>query len=109
VFANPDTGQPLGRTKLTKRYKDALKRAGVREVRFHDLRHTFGTTMASHGVPMKAPQEWLGHRSSSTTDRYADYAPGQREAELVAEAFASVHSSVQSEQNSAELSATENA
>jgi integrase len=75
VFANPDTGNPLGRTKLTKRYKDALERAGLREIRFHDLRHTFGTTMASNGVPMKALQEWLGHRDSRTTDRYADYAP----------------------------------
>jgi integrase len=103
VFANPDTGKPLGRTKLVKRYKDALTRAGVREVRFHDLRHTFGTTMASHGVPMKALQEWLGHRDSRTTDRYADYAPGQREAELVDEAFSSVHSSVQIERNSGEL------
>jgi integrase len=82
VFANPDSGEPLGRTKLVKRYKEALRRAKVREIRFHDLRHSFGTTMASHGVPMKALQEWLGHRDSRTTDRYADYSPGQREAEF---------------------------
>jgi integrase len=107
VFPNPDTGQPLGRTKLTKRYKDALERAGVREVRFHDLRHTFGTAMASSGVPMKALQEWLGHRDSRTTDRYADYAPGQREAEMVDRAFSSVHSSVQTEQNSDDLTSRE--
>jgi integrase len=105
VFANPDTGRPMGRTKLTKRYKEALKRAGVKEVRFHDLRHTFGTAMASSGLPTKALQDWLGHRDSRTTDRYADYAPGQREAELVDRAFSSVHSSVQSEQNSDDLTA----
>ena len=103
VFANPDTGQAMGRTKLTKRYKVALQRAGVREVRFHDLRHTFGTTMASSGVPLKALQEWLGHRDSRTTDRYADPAPGQREAELVDRAFSSVQPSERTEQNSAEL------
>jgi integrase len=109
VFANPDSGKPLGRTKLVKRYKDALTRAGVRSVRFHDLRHTFGTTMASHGVPTKALQEWLGHRDSRTTDRYADYAPGQREAELVDAAFSSEHSSEQIEQNSGELREPETA
>jgi integrase len=109
VFANPDTGKPLGRTKLVKRYKDALKRAGLRELRFHDLRHCFGTTLASSGVPMKALQEWLGHRDSRTTDRFADYAPGQREAELVDRAFSSVRSSVQSEQESEQVTTSETA
>jgi integrase len=109
VFANPDTGKPLGRTKLVKRYKEALTRAGVRPVRFHDLRHTYGTTMASHGVPLKALQEWLGHRDSRTTDRYADYAPGQREAEFVDAAFSSLHSSSQTERNSGDVSGRQTA
>ena len=45
------TGKPLDRSRLPKRFKAAAKRAGVREVRFHDLRHTFGTRMAGAGVP----------------------------------------------------------
>jgi integrase len=36
--------------------------AEVREVRFHDLRHTFGTRMAAQGIPMRALQEMMGHR-----------------------------------------------
>lgn len=55
---------------------------------FHDLRHTFGTRMAAVGVPMRTLQEWMGHRDIATTQRYADYAPGTHEAELVAAAFA---------------------
>ncbi len=51
--------------------------------RFHDLRHTFGTAMAAAGVPMRTLQEWMGHRDIETTQRYADYAPNAREAELV--------------------------
>jgi integrase len=66
VFANPDTGKPLGRTKLTKRYKEALKRAKVREIKFHGLRHSFGTTMAAQGVPLRTLMEWMGHRDLKT-------------------------------------------
>ena len=65
-----------------------LKAAGVRQVRFHDLRHTFGTRMAAAGVPMRTLQEWLGHRDFKTTLIYADYAPGAHEVDLVNGAFA---------------------
>jgi integrase len=88
VFAHPHTGKPLDRSQLLKRFKAALKRAGVREIRFHDLRHTFGTRMAAAGVPMRTLQEWLGHRDFKTTLIYADYAPAANEAELVNAAFA---------------------
>ena len=44
--------------------------------------------MAAHGVPMRTLQEWMGHHSNTTTQRYADYAPCDREADLVASAFA---------------------
>ncbi|MGO9973716.1 MAG: tyrosine-type recombinase/integrase [Solirubrobacteraceae bacterium] len=88
VFAHPHTGKPLDRSQLLKRYKAALKRAGVREIRFHDLRHTFGTRMAAAGVPMRTLQEWMGHRDFKTTLIYADYAPAANEAEFVNAAFA---------------------
>jgi integrase len=68
--------------------RKALKAAKLDEAhRFHDLRHTFGTAMAGVGVPMRTQQEWMGHRDIETTQRYADYAPGTRDAELVAAAF----------------------
>jgi integrase len=88
VFAHPHTGKPMDRSQLLKRFKSALKRAGVREVRFHDLRHTFGTRMAAAGVPMRTLQEWMGHRDFKTTLIYADYAPAANEAEVVNAAFA---------------------
>jgi integrase len=50
VFRHPHTGKPLGRSRLFKRFKAALKRAGVREVRSHYLR-TLGTRMSAAGVP----------------------------------------------------------
>jgi integrase len=87
VFAHPHTGRPIDRSKLLKRFKAALARAGVRDVRFHDLRHTFGTRMAAQGVPMRALQEMMGHRDFKTTLIYADYSPSAHEAEWVEAAF----------------------
>ncbi|MBK5218202.1 MAG: tyrosine-type recombinase/integrase [Thermoleophilia bacterium] len=74
-------------SKLRKRFKEALERAQLRKLRFHDLRHTFGTHCASAGVPLRTLQEWLGHRDYKTTLVYADYAPNPHEADLLERAF----------------------
>ena len=83
VFGHPHTGHPLERSQVSKRFKRTLKRAGVREVRFHDLRHTFGTRCAAAGVPLRTLQAWMGHADIKTTMVYTHYAPGANEAELV--------------------------
>ena len=87
VFGNPHSGKPLARRAVLKRFKGNLSRARVREVRFHDLRHTFGTRMAGAGVPLRSLQEWMGHRDFKTTLIYADYQPSQHEADMVERAF----------------------
>ena len=100
VFANPHTGRPMDRSKVLKRFKAACDRAAVRRVRFHDLRHTFGTRMAASGaVSLRTLQEWMGHRDFKTTLIYADYQPGDQEAQLVDDAFM-VRSVEQSEDKS---------
>jgi len=88
VFAHPETGHPLDASALRERYKEALEEAGLRKVRFHDLRHTFGTHCAAAGVPMRTLQEWMGHAQLQTTEIYADYAPSSHEKEMVERAFA---------------------
>ena len=88
VFAHPHTGNPIDRSRLLKRFKSAVRVAGVRDVRFHDLRHTFGTRMAAQGVPMRTLQEMLGHKDFKTTLIYADYAPSTQEVVWVESAFA---------------------
>jgi integrase len=87
VFANPNTGKPMNGHALTKTFQRALQAAGVRQVRFHDLRHSFGTRMAAAGVPMRTLQEWMGHRDFKTTLIYADYSPSAHEVDLVNDAF----------------------
>lgn len=89
VFPSLETGGPQQRSNLFDRFRVAVKAAQLDDARvFHDLRHTFGTQMASAGVPLRTLQEWMGHRDLATTQIYADYAPNPHEAELVEAAFA---------------------
>jgi integrase len=90
VFADAHTGEPLSKPAILRRYRKALKAAGLDSSRrFHDLRHTFGTAMAAAGVPMRTLQEWLGHKDIATTQIYADYSPSAHEAAYIEAAFGS--------------------
>jgi integrase len=82
-----DRGTYLDGSALRRRYLQALERAGLRRLRFHDLRHTFGTRMISK-TDIRRVQEWMGHADVQTTMRYLHYAPREEDAKLVAEAFA---------------------
>ena len=86
VFAG-EAGGYLDGSALRRRYTAALKRAGLRPLRFHDLRHTFGTRMIAH-ADIRRVQEWMGHADIKTTMRYLHYAPSADEAALAAKAFA---------------------
>ncbi|MBA2384299.1 MAG: site-specific integrase, partial [Actinobacteria bacterium] len=82
VFAHPATGRVLDPSRMRRRFQAAAGRAALRPVRFHDLRHTFGTRMAAAGAPLRAVQEWLGHSDYRTTSIYADYAPELSQAKV---------------------------
>jgi integrase len=86
VFAG-ETGGYLDGSALRRRYLAALAAAGLRRLRFHDLRHTFGTRMIAK-ADIRRVQEWMGHADIQTTMRYLHYAPRSADAALVATAFA---------------------
>jgi integrase len=79
-------GNYLDGRALRRRYDAALKRADLRKLRFHDLRHTFGTRMIAK-ADIRRVQEWMGHADIQTTMKYLHYAPREGDAALVAEAF----------------------
>jgi integrase len=81
-----DWGGYMDGSALRRRYDAALKRAGLRKLRFHDLRHTFGTRMIGK-ADIRRVQEWMGHADIQTTMKYLHYAPRAEDARLVAEAF----------------------
>jgi integrase len=73
VFVNV-VGDVLDYDALYRRYKAAQERAGVRPLRFHDLRHSFGT-MAVRVFPITDVQTWMGHADIGTTRKYIHYSP----------------------------------
>jgi integrase len=73
VFAS-SVGQVLNYDALARRYRAAQERAGLRPLRFHDLRHSFGT-MAVRRFPITDVQTWMGHADIATTRKYIHYAP----------------------------------
>jgi integrase len=81
-------GEYLDASALYRRYKLALKRAGLRSLRFHDLRHTFGTQVIGNpNVSILQLKKWMGHADIDTTMKYLHYAPRAGDADLIADAF----------------------
>ena len=75
-------GKPLTLWQLPERLWSACRRAGLREIRWHDLRHSFASQLVSAGVPLRQVQDWLGHSTITMTMRYSHLAPEQG-AELI--------------------------
>ncbi len=81
VFASR-VGKPVYRQDLiTRSFKPLLRRAGLPNIRFHDLRHTCATLLLGKGVHAKFVQELLGHATISITlDTYSHVLPGMGDA-----------------------------
>ena len=73
VFNNPETGTRW--VDIKKQWARAKRLAGIKSLRFHDLRHTYASRLIQRGVPLKTVQLLLGHTDSRVTDRYAHLAP----------------------------------
>ena len=78
-------GRPIGWAN-TKSWRNALKRAGIEDFRWHDLRHTWASWHAQKGTPMNVLQEMGGWETGSMVRRYAHLSPAhlKQHAETVA-------------------------
>ena len=59
----------------------------MRRLRFHDLRHTFGTEAIASGAHVMDVKEWMGHRHLSTTMRHVHHQPRHEAAERLGRHF----------------------
>jgi len=72
VFFN-GAGNRIDAGKLKKTFGRAVKKAGIKHLRFHDLRHTFATRLLHKGVDIYSVSKLLGHKDIGTTQRYAHH------------------------------------
>jgi len=75
VFPKEDGTLTTHQDQVNRPLEGALKRAGLRRVTFHALRHSFASQLVSAGRSLKEVQELLGHTSIQVTMRYAHLAP----------------------------------
>ncbi len=80
-------GEYLDSTALRKRFKKAIEQAKLRPLRFHDLRHTFGSLMINQASIVQV-QEWMGHADIQTTRKYLHHRHRPDDAKLATAAFA---------------------
>ncbi len=68
VFVYPKTGKPIKDVKTT--FNATTRRAEIKDLRFHDLRHTFASRLIERGVDLITVKDLLGHHSVTVTQRY---------------------------------------
>ncbi|NDD13891.1 MAG: site-specific integrase, partial [Betaproteobacteria bacterium] len=73
VFANPKTNKPF--VSIFCAWNTARAKAGLSDVRVHDLRHSFASLLINSGRSLYEVQKLLGHTQVKTTQRYAHLAP----------------------------------
>ena len=81
-----EAGTWLNDDRLRRRYEAAIKIAGLRRLRFHDLRHTFGSLAITRAEIVEV-QAWMGHADIQTTMRYLHYRDRSDAAGRLADAF----------------------
>ena len=75
IFCNKD-GKPF--YNVRKSFFTALKKAGIINFRFHDLRHTFASHLVMAGVDLNTVRELMGHKSLEMTLRYSHLSPDHK-------------------------------
>ena len=80
VFMNPETGLPY--VDIKKSFNKAMEKAGIKNFRFHDLRHTVATRLVEKGIDLLVVMDILGHSKIETTMRYSHPIP-QRKSDAI--------------------------
>ena len=75
VFPNPETGKPF--VSIYVSWNTARSMAGLKDVRIHDLRHSFASALVNRGATLFDVQKLLGHSSPKMTERYSHLTQGR--------------------------------
>jgi len=107
VYVVPGPSAEADRAEDNRRWFDAaMKRAGLRNFHWHDLRHTFASRLVMAGHDIRTVQDLMGHKTIGMTVRYSHLsAPHKRDAVKSLEAAKTSDSSTSSEEQNQEAAA----
>ena len=74
VFPTP-AGKNSSNDRIRRPFERLVKKANVKKIRIHDMRHTFASLALMAGVDVPTVQKWLGHKDIQTTMRYIKLLP----------------------------------
>ena len=84
VFVNRQRGFPNMAGSRLRSFKKVLRKAGLRNIRFHDLRHTFASQLLCNGANILYVSQQLGHANPQVTMKiYAKWIPNKGQREVV--------------------------
>jgi integrase len=72
IFCNKDGSRM---THVSKSFATALRKSGIKDFKFHDMRHTFASHLVMVGIDLNTVRELLGHKSLAMTLRYSHLSP----------------------------------
>ena len=75
AFPNPETGEPFN--SIFHSWDTARRSVGLKDVRMHDLRHSFASALVNRGATLFDVQKLLGHSSPKMTERYSHLTYGR--------------------------------
>ncbi len=84
VFANEKGGCADMHNVKSRYFKKVLRKAGLRDIRFHDLRHTYASLLLANGEPVTYVSKQLGHANPKITlEIYAHWIPNESQRQAV--------------------------
>ena len=73
VFHSPLSKSKLFNQALEKTFPKCVKKAGIEDLHFHDLRHSFGTRLSQKGMDALTIKALMGHKTLMMTSRYVHH------------------------------------
>lgn len=78
VFVGKDLISHISSVYISHTFRKVVKKAGMPDFRFHDLRHCFASWLVMKGIDLKTVQELLGHKDFRMTLRYSHLSPDHK-------------------------------
>ncbi len=78
LFPGINNSSHIDESYISHKFKGIVNKLGIKDFRFHDLRHCFASKLVMRGIPLNTVQELLGHKDYKMTQRYSHLSPDHK-------------------------------